>query len=79
MHMKEKLKEEVYNFLTKGDRLVKISKDENLFKEGYIDSFGIMELIDLIEELLGEEFNPDILVAENFSTLGNIYKMIEEI
>jgi acyl carrier protein len=77
--MKDQLLNDIRYFLTKGDDSLIIDEDVNLFHEGYLDSIGVLEMIEMIESKTGKEFDPDILVADNLSTLRKIEKLIENL
>ena len=66
-------------FLAKGDKQVRIGPDDHLFQEGFLDSMGVFELIDLIEKETGMEFDPDILLADNLSTINKIMKLVQNL
>ena len=40
---------------------------------------GVIELIDLIEKETGMEFDPDILLADNLSTINKIMKLVQNL
>ena len=76
--MKEELIQDIRHFLTRGDKSLVIANDDNLFTEGYLDSMGVFEIIEMIEEKTGKEFDPESLVADNISTLEKIEVMIDQ-
>lgn len=55
-----------------------LSPDEDLLEKGIIDSIGIMKLILFIEETLGIKVDDEDIVPENFQTLNNMVKFIEQ-
>lgn len=67
--------DEVKKLITKNGEL-EISNDENLFENGYLDSMGVFEVISLIEDITGKDFNPDNFTAENFATFNAIDDLI---
>ena len=70
-----KIIEEIKSYITKnGQYDIKI--DENLFENGLLDSMGVLEVISLIEDASGKDFNPELFIMENFQTLNSINKFI---
>jgi acyl carrier protein len=53
-----------------------LTDDYPLLQNGLIDSVGIAELVEFIENEFGVLLDVDELVAENFDTVGSIAAMI---
>jgi len=49
-----------------------VDGDSRLFEDGIIDSFGMIELVEYIEESLGVSLDQSYLVIDNFVTLGRV-------
>jgi len=66
--------EEIINYIveTLEGEITEISAEDNLIELGIMDSLMVMELIDYIEEKYEIEFAPDLIVPENFETVGKI-------
>jgi acyl carrier protein len=60
-------------FLSEGSTL---RSDESLTDSGVIDSIGLIQLIDHIEERFGIEIPLDLITPENFDTLDGIMRVI---
>jgi acyl carrier protein len=59
------------NFLyARPDRVV--GEDEHLMERGIIDSMGMMELIDFLEERFGVRPDDEDITEQNFATLARI-------
>lgn len=59
------------NFLyARPDRVV--GEDEHLMERGIVDSMGMMELIDFLEERFGVRPADEEITEQNFSTLARI-------
>lgn len=56
-----------------------IDYTDNLIDSGILDSFMVMELIDILEEKFQAEFPPESIIPENFESINSIYEMIAEI
>lgn len=73
--------EELKNFLVKA-RLIKssqrIDENESLIESGIIDSLGIVELIEYMEDTYGIVVGEEDLVPENFDTLAAIQALISK-
>lgn len=55
-----------------------ISPDTRLLQQGYLDSFGLVELIGLLEGRLGVDLLGQ-LIPEDFETVRTLYARLEEI
>ena len=55
-----------------------LTPDEDLLEKGIIDSLGIMKLILFMEETFGIAVVDDEIVPENFQTLNNMVKFVEQ-
>lgn len=63
------------NFLyARPDRVV--GEDEHLMERGIVDSMGMMELIDFVEERFGVLPGDDEITEQNFATLARIAAFI---
>jgi acyl carrier protein len=49
-----------------------VAEDEHLMERGIVDSMGMMELIDFLEEQFGVQPADDEITEENFATLARI-------
>ncbi len=58
------------NFIFDDKRL--LDDEESLIRNGIVDSTGILELINYLEEAFGVTFDDDELVAENFDSVDKI-------
>ena len=56
----------------------KVKTNTNLFKEGYIDSFGYIELIQFLEDQFSLEIPNETLVSGEFTTLDKIVTFIKK-
>ena len=54
----------------------KLKSNTNLFKEGIIDSTGVIELISFIENTFNITVKDEDLIMDNFSSLVNISNFI---
>lgn len=67
------IEKNILNFITKGNTSLQINEEEDLFKAGYLDSMNVLELIALIEDNTGKEFDPENVSVANLATLSKIY------
>jgi acyl carrier protein len=54
-----------------------LTDDYPLLESGVIDSFGIFEIVQFLEDECSVEIADDELVPENFATLAAIAKLVE--
>ena len=52
--------------------LTDVSSDTRLFEDLSLDSTSVLELLMVIEEDLGCEFDPDTLEQAHFATIGSL-------
>lgn len=53
------------------------NEDSDLFAEGILDSFSLMQLVMHLDESFRIEIDADDIVPENFSTLRNISSLVK--
>jgi D-alanine--poly(phosphoribitol) ligase subunit 2 len=53
-----------------------VTEDSDLFKEGFIDSFGYIELVKYLEKEFQIRFTDEELVSNQLNTLKNITCMV---
>lgn len=53
------------------------NEDSDLFAEGILDSFSLMQLVMHLDESFRIEIDADDIVPENFSTLRNISNLVK--
>lgn len=63
------------NFLF-GNETEELNEDDSFIEKGIIDSTGIMELIEFVEETYGFSMDDKELVPENLDSLKNISRFI---
>lgn len=68
---------ELMEFLPKELNIRVPAIDTDLFKEGIIDSFGLVNLLFLIESRWGIKVSVEQMELENFSTVERIANFIE--
>ena len=54
-----------------------LERDVSLFNQGIIDSTGVLELINYLEEHFRIKVQDDELLPENLDTIGNICAFVE--
>jgi acyl carrier protein len=58
--------------------LTDVSADTRLFEDLNLDSTSVLELLMVIEEDLGCEFDPDTLEQRHFATIGSLTGYIRD-
>lgn len=54
----------------------RVTENSDLFKEGFIDSFGYIELVKFLEKEFQIRFTDEELVSNQLNTLRNITSMV---
>jgi acyl carrier protein len=57
--------------------LDQLTADYPLLDNGVIDSLGLMQVVEFLEQECGVEIRDDDLLPENFATLSAIEKLVE--
>ena len=77
---KSEIKNTIIKFLKKGNpviaKLKKIPEDRSLVQLGYIDSFGLIELIQFIENKFKIKINDSEITPKIFGSLEKMSKLI---
>jgi acyl carrier protein len=77
MVMEEKLKTFIQNNFLLGDKNRAIKKDESFLQNGIIDSTGVLELVNFIEETYKIKVENEELVPENLDSIQNLIAYIQ--
>jgi len=79
---KKEIKDTIINFLKKGNpiiaKLKKIPDDKSLVQLGYLDSFGLIELIEFIESKFKIKINDNEISPEVFGSLEKMSKLVNK-
>ena len=72
---------EVRDFITSelsvGRDMGTLTQDEDLLAKGIIDSHGVMELVQFLQDRYGVSIGDEDLVPENFQSLVRIEEFVE--
>ena len=72
----EKIRAYIREKMLLGREDVEFDNDTHLTESGIIDSFGVIELVSLVEETFNVEFGPDELVTENLASVSKIVRFL---
>ena len=75
--MEEKLRTFIQNNFLLGDKNRTIKKDESFLQNGIIDSTGVLELVNFIEETYKIKVEDEELVPENLDSIQNLIAYIQ--
>lgn len=79
---KNEIKITIINFLKKGNpiiaKLKKIPEDKSLVQLGYLDSFGVIELIEFIENKFKIKINDSEITPEVFGSIEKMSKLVSK-
>jgi acyl carrier protein len=78
MVMEEKLRTFIQNNFLLGDKNRAIKKDESFLQNGIIDSTGVLELVNFIEETYKIKVEDEELVPENLDSIQNLIAYIQK-
>ncbi len=73
------IREKVLEILCEANPKISDHVEADLLKEGYIDSFEIVNIVMALEDTFEIEIDPELIVPENFQTLSCITQLIEQI
>ncbi|MDP3024404.1 MAG: acyl carrier protein [candidate division Zixibacteria bacterium] len=75
--MEEKLRTFIQNNFLLGDKNRAIKEDESFLQNGIIDSTGVLELVNFIEETYKIKVEDEELVPENLDSIQNLITYIQ--
>jgi len=55
-----------------------VSSETDLFKQGYVDSYGYIELIKFLESEFHIRFSDEELVSGSLNTISNVANLVRE-
>lgn len=77
MAIEERLRTFIQNNFLLGDKNRAIKKDESFLQSGIIDSTGVLELVNFIEETYKIKVEDEELVPENLDSIQNLIAYIQ--
>ncbi len=60
------------------DENLALAKDQSLLDSGVIDSTGVLELVNFLEETFGFTVNDEELVPDNLDSINNIAAFVQK-
>jgi acyl carrier protein len=60
------------------DENLALAKDQSLLDSGVIDSTGVLELVNFLEETFGFTVNDEELVPDNLDSINNITAFVQK-
>ena len=78
MPIEENLRTFIQNNFLLGDKNRAIKKDESFLQSGIIDSTGVLELVNFIEETYKIKVEDEELVPENLDSIQNLIVYIQK-
>lgn len=60
------------------DENLALAKDQSLLDSGVIDSTGVLELVNFLEETFGLTVNDEELVPDNLDSINNIAAFVQK-
>ena len=76
MEIKGRIKEFIVNNFLMGADTDKIQDDTSFLEEGIIDSTGILELVEFIQDTFSIKVEDEELIPDNLDSINNIEKFI---
>ena len=74
------VKKDIIKFLKAGNpilsKLKKIPEDKSLVQLGYLDSFGLIELVEFLEKNFKIEINDNEVTPEIFGSINKMTKLV---
>jgi len=55
-----------------------LSYDSDLFENGVIDSFGVIEIVTFIQEQFGVELEPDDLMSDLLASVSGLAALVQQ-
>jgi acyl carrier protein len=76
VEIKTKLRSYITDKFLMDDDSIKLVDDDSLMEKGIIDSTGVLELVNFIEETFGISVEDEELIPDNLDSLDNITAFI---
>jgi len=76
--VKEKLKKFIINNFLLGDYSKTFNDDDSFLEKGIIDSTGVLELVNFIEETYNIRVEDEELIPDNLDSLNKIVSYVEK-
>ena len=78
--MSKEIQEGLLDFIAKNFFVEKgeINLDKSLVDEGIIDSMGLIEIVDYLEDEFSVDIHEDQMTRENFGSIMKIVKFVED-
>ncbi len=76
MEIATKIKTFIHDNFLLGDKRKEINEDESFLQSGIIDSTGVLELVNFIEETYNIKVEDEELVPENLDSIKNLIAYI---
>ena len=77
---KKKISDELLKYLKMGNPLIanlkKIPLNESLVELGYLDSFGVVDLVEFLEKSQKVKIHDDEITKEKFGSINKMVNMI---
>ena len=77
---KKKISDELLKYLKMGNPLIanlkKIPLNESLVELGYLDSFGVIDLVEFLEKSQKVKIHDDEITKEKFGSINKMVNMI---
>ena len=77
MDTRSELREFIFNNFLMARNDIELQDTDSLYDKGIIDSTGVLELVDFIEEKYSIHFADEDLVPENLDSINNICRYLE--
>jgi len=74
---KQEIKQRIREYFKNNSDYVP-EEDEDLFENGVLDSYGVVDFLTFLEEELGAKINIEDITMENFSTIQKIVNLIQK-
>lgn len=77
MEIKQTIKEYIINSFLMGDKSKSLNDDDSFLEQGIIDSTGILELVDFVQDKFSIKIEDDELVPKNLDSLSCLEAFIK--
>jgi len=78
MDIRKRLKEFILSEFGEDTQLQALTADDDLIQEGIVDSMGVLQIVNFIEQTYGSQVADDEITVENFRTINSIAGLIAQ-
>jgi|SRR5262249_11647848 len=78
IHIRQQLADFIVAEFSEGNTVEAVRPDDDLIKQGIVDSMGVLQIVAFIEQTYGARVVDEELVVENFRSISSIAHLVAQ-